>query len=51
MKDKDTFDMLLTEKRLKTYKKWPYKDDTKINKQAVSKRPCNESLLGAPYSV
>ena len=27
MKDKDSIDMLLTEKRLKTFKKWPYDDD------------------------
>ena len=37
MKDKDTFDMLLKDRRLKTFKKWPYGDDSKLNKQAVWK--------------
>ncbi|KAG0716693.1 Baculoviral IAP repeat-containing protein 5.2-A [Chionoecetes opilio] len=36
MKDKDTFDMMFTENRLKTFKKWPYGAGTKLNKQAMA---------------
>ncbi|XP_063889996.1 baculoviral IAP repeat-containing protein 5-like [Scylla paramamosain] len=36
MKDKDTVDMLLKEKRLKTFKKWPYGEDSKLNKEAMA---------------
>ncbi|MPC97827.1 hypothetical protein E2C01_093162 [Portunus trituberculatus] len=43
MKDKDAVNMLLKEKRLKTFKKWPYGEDTKLNKEAC----CDSHLVSS----